>query len=467
MSSIKRAGLYVIRHKVKSLILLLVLTIIATFVLTGIAIQSSAKDAAKDVRGSVSGKIVLGLDTSSKNMKAGESTQYGSSYQYNGDTITDETMQAISNTEGVTDYNASSSAGLFAAAVNFKYLPVAFDMNIGKFGGNSSMTPTLFSEKFSGFTNGQLELIKGRHIVPEDEHVILISNELAEYNNLSVGDILGLYIDYSDKIVDVEIIGIFTGTEGGSAEDFIVASMRPGNQCVVDYTTKNDAYGPEYSYFDSVDIFVEDPAEIQNVYDRIANLPQVKGKTFTLGIDTEEYEVIANPLESLQSLVSTLIIVISAVSVAVLALLLTIWTRGRVRETGILMSIGINKPKIVGQFILETVLIAVLAFGLAYPSSNLIADKSGEFIMGQVVDAQNLTDSDSQRNNGSFSASDFDLLSGKPSAENAIKEINVTVTPDYLIWVFAIGTLLIVCAVLIASYTVMRLKPREILSKMS
>jgi putative ABC transport system permease protein len=130
------------------------------------------------------------------------------------------------------------------------------------------------------------------------------------------------------------------------------------------------------------------------------------------------------------------------------------------------MSIGINKPKIVGQFILEAVFIAVLAFGLAYPASNAIAAKSGEFIMAQVVDSQNLADNDSQINNSSFSPGDFDMLS-KPSADNAITEINVSVTPDYLIWVYALGTLLTICAVLVSSYTIIRLKPREILSKMS
>jgi putative ABC transport system permease protein len=55
----------------------------------------------------------------------------------------------------------------------------------------------------------------------------------------------------------------------------------------------------------------------------------------------------------------------------------------------------------------------------------------------------------------------------KPSDQNAVKEISVSITPAYLMWVAAIGLLLILCAVLIASYTIIRLKPRDILSKMS
>ena len=37
------------------------------------------------------------------------------------------------------------------------------------------------------------------------------------------------------------------------------------------------------------------------------------------------------------------------ISVAILALLLTIWTRGRVKKTGILLSIGVGKAAILAK----------------------------------------------------------------------------------------------------------------------
>ena len=131
------------------------------------------------------------------------------------------------------------------------------------------------------------------------------------------------------------------------------------------------------------------------------------------------------------------------------------------------MSIGIGKVEIVSQFILETAVIAVLAFGLSYPASSMIADRAGDFIMSQVVDSESLTGEDDKAIQQGDYSSMMDGLSGKPSAENAVKEIDVTIEPMYLIGVYGIGALLVVCAVLIASYTVIRMKPREILSKMS
>ena len=469
MSFVKRAGLYVLRHKLKSLILLLVLTLISTFVLTGIAIQSSAEDAAYGVRSSVSGKIKLGIDQNASNTRQ-EEYDFGNgnsaiSTIYTGDKITDEVIEALKATDGVTGYNAKSNYfGGFG--VDFNLIPGMFSM-----GNAPAMTDAVvFSEKHDGFTSGGLSLKEGRHITDSDKQVIMISNELAEYNNLSVGDTMTYRNIDVNRDFTFTIVGIFTGTEG-QGENAITPSQVPSNQCIISHNDLFDIFKdiPEWVGYVDVDLFVEDPLAVQNVYERISSLPEIKGKSFTLGIDTEEYSEIEDPLESLQSLVLTLIIIISIVSVAILALLLTLWTRGRVKETGILMSIGISKPKIIGQFILEAVLIAVISFGISYPVSSAIADTTGEFILTQVIDSENLQSKDtSSAELGVYDGSMYgDLLGGKSSEDNAAPEIDVKVTPDYLIWVYAIGTLLTMCAVLVASYTTIRLKPREILSKMS
>lgn len=56
MSFIKRAGLYCLRQRFKTIILFLVLTLIATFMLTGIAIRDAAKGATADVQTAIGGK---------------------------------------------------------------------------------------------------------------------------------------------------------------------------------------------------------------------------------------------------------------------------------------------------------------------------------------------------------------------------------------------------------------------------
>ena len=58
-------------------------------------------------------------------------------------------------------------------------------------------------------------------------------------------------------------------------------------------------------------------------------------------------------------------------------LILSMSIRSRKRETGILLAVGIAKPAVILQYVLETLLIAVVAFPLAYLSSKQVAGTLG------------------------------------------------------------------------------------------
>lgn len=176
------------------------------------------------------------------------------------------------------------------------------------------------------------------------------------------------------------------------------------------------------------------PVNIQNVYDRIAALPELKDKTLKLDINTETYDVVSSPLESLEKLIHTTILFISLVGVAVLTLLLTIWIRGRKREIGILLSIGKNKANILFQIFTETLAVTILSFTSSIPLSYLTAEKAGTFFLS------------------------------KAAAANA--GFHVEVQASYLAPFYLIGILLIAISVLASSWTVVCQKPNDILMKM-
>lgn len=66
MSTLKRAFLYTLRKKTKTIILFLVLVTISTFILTGLSIYKAADDSALSLRQSVGGSIRLELDESNR-----------------------------------------------------------------------------------------------------------------------------------------------------------------------------------------------------------------------------------------------------------------------------------------------------------------------------------------------------------------------------------------------------------------
>ena len=433
MSFIKRAGLYCLRQRFKTVILFLVLTIIATFMLTGIAVRDAAKDATADVQTAIGGKIMLDLDTDG-HMGNGQQNQWGTVYGYNGDLITQEIVDAIGKVEGVVDYNSEDTASYYGAGVDFKYLPAAFGLSYTQYGEASSYTATLSSEKCSKFQSGKYKLVDGRHITPDDKHACLISKELADYNKLSVGDKIKMYSLDSDAISEFEIVGIFDGTEGTSGNPLTVDEI-PANCGYIDYATMFELFKEELNGYQQLTIYVEDPVSVQNVYDKISALPELKGKTLKLSIDTDEYDVVSTPLESLQQLVNITIIIISVVSVVILTLLLTIWIRGRKKEIGILLSIGKRKVNIILQIFTETIAVAVISFVASIPFSNLIAEKAGAFLVSRVT--------------------------------IGTANLDVQINAAYLLPLYLTGILLIAIAVIASSWTVVRSKPKDILTKMS
>lgn len=433
MNFVMRAFLYCFRQKVKTLILFLVLAIISTFLLTGLAIRDASEGATEDARTAIGGKLFLEIDPA--NQYDSSQDGYGMTYTYNGDYITPEILDAISKVNGVVDYNSDNPRGFWGAGVDFEYLPAAFNLSYTPYGESSAYTAALSSEKSSDFESGKYSLVDGRHITPKDKYVVMISKELADYNKLSVGDIMTMYCLDSDSNVKLEIIGIFDGTEGTSGNGGFSVSDIPANCGYVDYTTMFENFGRKIDGYTQIDIYVEDPVSIQNVYDKVKNLSELRGKSLKLSIDTDEYEVVQAPLETLQSLVNTIIVIIVVVSSLALTLLLTLWIRGRKKEIGVYLSIGKSKTGIIGQFFLETVTVAIVAFATAVFFGGLIAGKASEFLVSRVT--------------------------------TGAATLNVEISAAYLLPLYLIGIAIIAASVALASWTVFRLKPRDILSKMS
>lgn len=230
MSFIIRSYLYCKRQRFKTFILFLILTLIAAFMLTGIAVRDAANKGTANVRTSIGGKLELNLDTEG-HMGSGEQTEWGTTYCYNGDFITQDIVDAISKVDGVVYYNTEETGGYYGAGVNFKYLPAEYGLSYTPYGESSSYTVTLSSEKCKDFQSGKYKLVSGRHITPNDKYACLISKELADYNKLSVGDKVKMYSLDSDSQASFEIVGIFDGTEGSQ-----------GNALTVDQIPANCGY---------------------------------------------------------------------------------------------------------------------------------------------------------------------------------------------------------------------------------
>ena len=434
MNFLKRAVRYCWRQKIRSMILLLVFTLLASAALIALSVGHATAEGADEVKQTVGASIRVEIDSGNQeNYGPGTENDNGVSYQYNGDYITQDVIDAIAKVEGVVSYSAESEGGYYGAAVNFDYFPGAFNVDVSGHGQLVPYTVTMNSGLSVKFLNGTYTLEEGRHILPEDSFAVLISQELAEKNHLSVGDTITLYSLDTQQEDDFEIVGIFSGTEGMS-KDAMMADGIAANQGYIDRNSYQKMWNETALELGSLDVYVDSAENVQDVLKMIQNLPEIKGKTFTFSTDTEDFDLISNPLSSIQTMVDTAVITITVTGAAIIILLLVLWTRKRKKEAGILMAVGRSKLEIVLQFLTENILIAIPAASSSLGLTALLADKVGAYLVSQT-------------------ASD-------------ITGLNVTIHSADIAAVYGIGALILILAVFLAAVTVVRWKPRMILSEM-
>ena len=176
------------------------------------------------------------------------------------------------------------------------------------------------------------------------------------------------------------------------------------------------------------DFYVSDAAQLENVIAEVQNISSINWDNFIITANNEVYQNISSALSDTNTLVTTLIVVITVVSMVLITLILSMSIRSRKKETGILLAVGIAKPAVILQYALETMLIAIVAFPLAYLSSKQVAGALG-------------------------------TLFGKTAA-------NVIVTPQHFMMVAIVGAALLLVSVMVSCIPAFRLKPKQILSQM-
>ena len=122
---------------------------------------------------------------------------------------------------------------------------------------------------------GQYTLVKGRHITPEDTHVAIISDVLAEKNGLDVGDsyyvydydVTGAFSNYNGIDFDLTIVGIYHVEAKQKTTKFTNESDIAANKVFADTHTyvETKQRANDYIYFPFVYFFVDDPARIDEI----------------------------------------------------------------------------------------------------------------------------------------------------------------------------------------------------------
>ena len=460
---IKRAFFYTTRKRGKTLILLLTLFVISTFVLTGLSILAAADQSALSLRQSVGGSIKLELDKDNRQNWTYQQGVGGTMVGYTGTPITDADIEKVMSVKGIRSYNGVGDGSVFA--IDFSFIS---GFSFGPGSDYSRLPSVSNSEYFNYFRRGAFKLVEGRHITPEDDHVVLISTALAERNALKLGDTITVQCCYDAggyPNVTLKIVGIYKSTmdDGG----FTTTSTDKRNRLIIDHKAMQEIMMHDVIQYDNgVEFFVDDPRDIDKIAAQIQKL-DLDWNCFTLTVDNTAYEAVASSLTAMQNIVTGLIVGIVIVSIGILALILNMWIKQRTHETGILLSIGVSKVKIVAQYILETLMIAVIAFGLSYFSSGAIAQGTSNLLFSQVAETQPIPEIETPDDGTEYLDITGQYIPYGTSNMVAPDSIEVHVTAEHLLWVYLLGMAICTAAVVLASLPVVKMKPKNILSQMS
>lgn len=433
MNAFKRAFLYITRKSGKTLLLTLVLLVISSLVLSGLAALDAEEQQSTDLRGATGTSFTVERNESWGNEQKGKDG--GGNMTNTSELISKDMVNKIAGVNGIKGHNVVYETILQMFDQNSK--PYKSGSSGGGVGNQFRTYGSINSEYSNYFLANKIELIQGRHLTGNDENGILISEDVANQNGLKVGDKIKAVNDpqNGDPYVELEILGIFKViADKEDVKDewsmdawydysrYAFVSMNAMEKILINYPTD----GPNKGYI-SADFYVDDPQQLESIIQEVQNIGGINWKNFKITANDKVYERAAGSMSNISSLIRTLLIVIVIISAGIVTLILGMWVKGRIRETGILLAAGISKASILFQHILEVGMIAVISFPLSYLFSRVIAGGIGGFF-------------------------------GKTG---------VVVTTGHFGLVCGFGALLLVAAILLSCIPMMRLKPKEILTKMS
>ena len=412
MTIIKRAWTAVTRKRRRSLTIALIMMLIFTLLIGTLTVQQTMAQLKQSVE---------------RNIRAGFSI---ASKQPSGEVPMD-IAQWVQHLDKVKAHNfqAETTAGLPGKQlVDVSGSGVQLDSGIA---GEAKVTGVTQSDLLGEFTSRFYQLEQGKHLTEHDQNAALIHKTFAEKNSIKPGDKLDITKD--GRRVTVTIAGIFSGKgekpavlQSDMAENHLITNLAAAQQLTGGQQLTRATY------------FAENPHQLKSLTDHVKSLPNVDWQKFSLTDNGAVFAGVLQNIAGIQNILTIATIGAAGAGLAVLSLVLVFWVRGRLHEIGILLSIGTSKRQIIGQFLAELAIIALVSsvFSLA---------------IGSIASSQIST-----------------ALTAQTDQSQRIEKTAVQAAPvaTYL-EAFAFGYVVVLLSAIAATAPIMRQSPKQILAKLS
>jgi putative ABC transport system permease protein len=471
---LNRSWISVTKNKGRSIILAVLLFVIANLVLSSMSIKTATLEAMEQTRINLGAEITLTSDRT-------DLFTYIREYRDNYGTrpsqdeisqmltpISSELAFVIAQSDYVEDYNFSVSTS--NSAVDF--YPLNLTGGLDYLNENKlSVVGThniLLLDQFG--INGTYELTpESTGFTGVDENVVVISESLAYLNGLSIGDTITISSQSpttTEPILTDPIIDEFTIVGFFNSQEMLEVSGKniPDNEIYMPLSNAVNMtqQGIEEGFTVTIaKYYIDDPLNIEEFTAQMT-LQFEEISSGGLTFNDINYDAITEPLANVGEFTGIILIAVLTTSVVILTLLIVNTLKDRKYEIGVLLSLGETKAKIASQYVIELILIAILAFSVATITSTSISSYLGEQLLQNEVTALEAETSTAQTTTGRGGGG---AMSITPIADIEYADsIAVSVSSRDVVSTFGLGITVIIMSSIVPALSIMRFNPKQILS---
>ena len=318
------------------------------------------------------------------------------------------------------------------------------------------------------FTTGQRQLSEGR--MPHADYEALISLEVAELNNLSVGDEIRLYSNLftGEDIATVElriihhnltIVGIYIDmTENPFAGLITSPLVNRRNEILTTLNTVTGHIGEGDSGFQ---------VEATHYLHNPSYLAAFEAEARSLGLDDmllvstneAEYNAVVAPIEGLRRIAQTFMLVVLILGGIVLIILSSIAIRERKYEIGVLRAMGLKKHKVAAGLWVEMLALTVICLVVGLGVGSAVAQPVSDTLLAAQL--ENLPEQNANGTQfGGMPVLDF---GGGGTTYSPLDTLDITLGMGTILEIIGISLLLTSLAALVAIIRITKYEPIKIL----
>ncbi|EFI42509.1 ABC transporter permease [Peptoniphilus sp. oral taxon 386] len=453
---IKNAFAYVTRKSLKSLIILLVILAMSALSLISLSIKDATNRASEDTFGNITNSFSMEI-----NRQVNPGTPRG------GGNVKGQDIKKISESQDIDHFvkRINSVADLVGHDIIETEETIANQSpeREKNFKRTVMLTGVNDSSKETKFVSGVYKLVEGTHLEDQDKNKILMHRDLAEKNNLKVGDKIKIKSNLfdadnekgADETVEVEIKGLFDGHNNGGVS---AAQELYENTLITDIDTAAKVYGntEDTAVYQDATFFVKGNKNLDQVIKEFGKL-DINWKEYNLIKSSSNYPALQQSISGIYSIANKLFAGSLIFAGVIVSLLLFLWMNARKKEIAVLLSLGISKARIFGQFVIELLFISIPAFIGAYFSADYTGKILGNNILNKVtgdIAKQIARQSSSSQLGGGAEVDGFN---------KTLTSLDVNIMPKSMIYVVLFMSLVLIISLIISSSSILKKNPKELL----